>query len=326
MTPEEYDGWYDTPRGRWIGDVEFQLLCTHLDTNPGTSLLDVGCGTGWFTRRLSAIGLEVTGIDVDGAALDFASRRSGSDVRRPSPPVCRPIFRSGGVDHGAVLRRQLARRHCGDRSRMPAPLRAGAAESAQPTVAYKGGGTRGYQGAHWHTPTELAGVLEELRVEHIHLSTAILSIWIAAGTCAGACSAEEPALGRVPCNQWRYRAELPCRLSVKAIVVPALDAASARQSAQERARAVHGARAGRRAPPDCRARLLVARPRKHRSTPRSSPKRYLRCPSRHDFMASVKKRPARIVRLTQERTSSQAFPSVPELSFQGGLTRYADRG
>lgn len=23
MTPEQYDAWYDTPRGRWIGELEW---------------------------------------------------------------------------------------------------------------------------------------------------------------------------------------------------------------------------------------------------------------------------------------------------------------
>lgn len=26
MNPAEYDAWYDTPRGRWIGETELQLL------------------------------------------------------------------------------------------------------------------------------------------------------------------------------------------------------------------------------------------------------------------------------------------------------------
>jgi len=26
MTPERYDAWYETPRGRWIGEIEYRLL------------------------------------------------------------------------------------------------------------------------------------------------------------------------------------------------------------------------------------------------------------------------------------------------------------
>ena len=72
MTTPEYNAWYDSPRGRWMGDIEFELLCRHLDMKPGTSLLDVGCGTGWFTRQLAAADLQVIGLGVDIDALAFA--------------------------------------------------------------------------------------------------------------------------------------------------------------------------------------------------------------------------------------------------------------
>jgi len=45
---------------------------------PGISLLDVGCGTGHFTRRFAQAGLHVTGIDPDKNALDFARNHSTS--------------------------------------------------------------------------------------------------------------------------------------------------------------------------------------------------------------------------------------------------------
>ena len=39
-------------------------------------MLDVGCGTGWFTRRLSALpGMLVTGIDLNAEWLAFARSR-----------------------------------------------------------------------------------------------------------------------------------------------------------------------------------------------------------------------------------------------------------
>lgn len=77
--PATYEAWYHTPRGRWIGDREFILMQSLLRTRKGGSLLDVGCGTGYFSRRFARLGLSVTGIDPDSAVLKFA-RTQGSDV------------------------------------------------------------------------------------------------------------------------------------------------------------------------------------------------------------------------------------------------------
>lgn len=77
--PATYEAWYHTPRGRWIGDREFILMQSLLRTRKGGLLLDVGCGTGYFSRRFARLGLSVTGIDTDSAALKFA-RTQGSDV------------------------------------------------------------------------------------------------------------------------------------------------------------------------------------------------------------------------------------------------------
>jgi 2-polyprenyl-3-methyl-5-hydroxy-6-metoxy-1,4-benzoquinol methylase len=76
MKPEEYEAWYQTPRGRWISDVEFRLMQQVLKAEPGQALLDAGCGTGHFSRRLAGLGLRVTGIDPDAAAIEFAAQQN----------------------------------------------------------------------------------------------------------------------------------------------------------------------------------------------------------------------------------------------------------
>jgi SAM-dependent methyltransferase len=79
MNPGEYEAWYETARGCWIDGCEFALMMRLLDSPVGDTLLDVGCGTGHFSRRFAAAGLRVTGLDPDPAMLEYA-RRLGSGV------------------------------------------------------------------------------------------------------------------------------------------------------------------------------------------------------------------------------------------------------
>lgn len=74
MTPGDYETWYETARGTWIAQREFGLMMRLLDPSPGSTLLDVGCGTGHFSRRFAAAGLRASGLDPDEAMLDFARR------------------------------------------------------------------------------------------------------------------------------------------------------------------------------------------------------------------------------------------------------------
>ena len=90
--PTAYEAWYTTPRGQWVSDCEFTLLMQLLKPDAGASLLDVGCGTGHFSRRFARSGLSVTGIDPDPAALAFARARGegihyrqGSALELPFP-------------------------------------------------------------------------------------------------------------------------------------------------------------------------------------------------------------------------------------------------
>ncbi|WP_294270327.1 class I SAM-dependent methyltransferase [Propionivibrio sp.] len=47
-------------------------MANELALTSGGRVLDVGCGTGWFTRRLSALpGMLVTGIDLNAEWLAF---------------------------------------------------------------------------------------------------------------------------------------------------------------------------------------------------------------------------------------------------------------
>lgn len=77
MNPREYEAWYETVRGSWMAGREFDLMIRLMNPPTGVTLLDVGCGTGHFSRRFAAAGLRVTGLDPDPAMLDYAHRLGG---------------------------------------------------------------------------------------------------------------------------------------------------------------------------------------------------------------------------------------------------------
>lgn len=59
-----YEGWYATPRGRRASRAETALLGWLLTGfSQAQSALDVGCGTGHFTRWLARRGLPTIGLD-----------------------------------------------------------------------------------------------------------------------------------------------------------------------------------------------------------------------------------------------------------------------
>ena len=77
MDPAAYHAWYETPRGAWIAKRECDLMLALLRPGPAGRLLDVGCGTGWFSSRFADAGLRVAGLAPDTAALRFARQLDG---------------------------------------------------------------------------------------------------------------------------------------------------------------------------------------------------------------------------------------------------------
>lgn len=74
----EYEVWYEQGFGQWAAQEEEALLRQQLNTFPGaSSLLEVGCGTGHFSRWFARQGLQVTGLDESPAMLAQARLRNG---------------------------------------------------------------------------------------------------------------------------------------------------------------------------------------------------------------------------------------------------------
>jgi len=175
-----YAEWYTRPRGAWIGGREFVLLRGLLDARPGESILDVGCGTGYFTSRFaSETDGSVVGLDpnldwlryarrtVDGPtwvaggaeALPFGDR--SFDLALAVTSLCFIAEeRTAVLEMARVTRRRLAlgllNRHSllwGEKGRGP----------------HRGS----YEGARWHTPAEARVLVDDLAVHGLRVRTAV---------------------------------------------------------------------------------------------------------------------------------------------------------
>ena len=72
-----YEAWY-AGEGRRADILEKALLGKLLDRFSGArSILEVGCGTGHFTRWMALRGLDATGVDTSEPMLEEARRRGG---------------------------------------------------------------------------------------------------------------------------------------------------------------------------------------------------------------------------------------------------------
>jgi len=201
MTPEDYDAWYESPRGRWIGEREWAMVNAALRLQPGDSVLDVGCGTGWFTRRAGAVAARVVGVDVDPASLDFARRRSGGTAEYlPGDATALPfpdatfdkVMSIAALCFVSDWRRAVSEIVRVSRDRFAIGL------LNRMSLLYlrKGrhGGSGAYAGAHWHTRGELRAALDDLQATD---STISYGVFVMSGSVA-ARAVERAAPGWVP--------------------------------------------------------------------------------------------------------------------------------
>lgn len=180
MEPDQYDAWYRTPRGRWIGEREYRLLRSMLAPAAGATIVEVGCGTGFFTRRFAQDGGRLVGIDRDPDMIRFAQNHQIADECYETADAGMLPFADQAFDHAVAITslcfvpdqakalREMVRvaRH---------RIALGLLNRHSLLYWRKGrhGGSGAYRGAYWHTPGDVAKLLAALPVSQLVIRSTI---------------------------------------------------------------------------------------------------------------------------------------------------------
>jgi SAM-dependent methyltransferase len=180
VSPERYDQWYATAQGDWIGRTEAALLDTMIGLRPGESLLDVGCGTGYFTQALSEDTVLAVGADLDEAMLRHAAGHRGRGLSWLVADARGLPFADRSFDIvisvSALCFMQDARRAIGEMLRV-AGRRVALGLLNCRSLLYLlhglGEGRGGYRGARWHTVAEARSLFYGLAGSDVEVRSAV---------------------------------------------------------------------------------------------------------------------------------------------------------
>lgn len=182
MKPQDYEAWYRSPRGQWIGATEYALLKRLLRPGRGASLLDAGCGTGHFTRLFARdVQGAVVGIDPNEEWLSYARAQARYGESYVAARAEALPFPDRAFDFAVsvtalcfISDQQRALRELLRVTRKRFVLGLLNRRSLLYLQKGRGGGTGAYAGAHWHTGTEVRALLQSLPVGKVALRTAII--------------------------------------------------------------------------------------------------------------------------------------------------------
>jgi ubiquinone/menaquinone biosynthesis C-methylase UbiE len=76
----EYDNYYQRDGGKIIDRIEKEIFAVHLNHTQKGHLLELGCGTGHWTKFFSEQGFHVTAIDNSAAMLRIAKKKNIPDI------------------------------------------------------------------------------------------------------------------------------------------------------------------------------------------------------------------------------------------------------
>jgi len=81
LVADSYDSWYASRRGAMYDRLEKKLIVSLLPAETkGKKLLEIGCGTGHWSRFFSEYGFEVTGLDISERMINAALQKGIPNV------------------------------------------------------------------------------------------------------------------------------------------------------------------------------------------------------------------------------------------------------
>ena len=106
LSPEEYNKWYYTKRGKYISGLEKEVLLRMINPpSPPFSkgglggILDIGCGTGYFTEFLSGFCKNIVGVDTSMDMIKYAIKKHrDSNIKYLIADAEKLPFKDGGFD------------------------------------------------------------------------------------------------------------------------------------------------------------------------------------------------------------------------------------
>ena len=171
IEPASYEDWYHTQRGSWIAEHEFKLMMDMLKPRPDDNLLDVGCGTGYFSRRFAQQGMCVTGIDPDESMLDYARHQLG-DVNYIKGDAQRLPFNDNSFDYCVAVTSLCfisdPEKALGEMWRVSRKGVLLGLLNRNSILYYQRHGKGAYQGARWDTYLSVNQWLDELNISPVH--------------------------------------------------------------------------------------------------------------------------------------------------------------
>jgi ubiquinone/menaquinone biosynthesis C-methylase UbiE len=181
MDSEKYDHWYRTSRGQWIGHCETNLLFDALKPRPGESLLDIGCGTGFFTREMgSRINGKIMGVDINQKWIQYARQQESHTASYAVADAMMLPFSNASFDIVISVTALcfIPDMHVAIREMIRVSRRSfaiGLLNRHSLLWLQKGrnGGRGAYRGAHWHTVNEAKSIFSKLSVKNLTVQTAV---------------------------------------------------------------------------------------------------------------------------------------------------------